>query len=253
MIKRIFLLCSTFFLAWAFYSFYLIISLFVSLISIISGQSYAHFDHHAANLQVKSERILNQVGQFDFVQRYNENTRIIFKNQRLFSNLFRVAPYALGYKSQFNILFCTEYVFPNTKNSVALASITFKNAIPRGIIGNKSLQKTSLDCKSALLEMYEGNSKNNPISYDAFIWISSDYIYEVNNVLTRNRLVNYSNELASFEEFILNNWKVELFKSNLIHSFLVAVSNGDFKIIFFDEELDTILRAPELKLMFLSN
>jgi hypothetical protein len=252
-LKRIFLLCSSFILAWALYSFYLIISLLVSLISIISGQTYANFDYHATNLQLKSERILNQVGQFDFFRRYDENTRIIFNNQSLFTNLLSVAPYTLGYKSSFNILFCTEHVFSNTKNSVALASISFKNAIPQGISGNKTLQKLTLDCKSTLLEMYEGNGKNNSISYDAFIWISSYYIDDIHNVLTRNRLEVDAKEPASFEEFILKNWKVELFKSNLIHSFLVAATSGDFKIMFFDEELDSALRAPELKLVVLPN
>jgi hypothetical protein len=49
-----------------------------------------------------------------------------------------------------------------------------------------------------------------------------------------NSLEVDSNEPASFEEFILKNWKVEIFKSNLIRSFLVAASNGDFKIKFFE-------------------
>jgi len=247
-LKRIFLLCSSFVLAWALYSFYLIISLVVSLISIISGQTYANFDYHATNLQLKSERILNQFGQFDFIQSYDENTRIVFSNQSLFTSLLSVSPYTLGYKSEFNILFCTEQVFPSTRNSVALASISFKNAIPHGKIENKTLQKLTLDCKSTLLEMYEGNGKNNSISYDAFIWISSNFIYDINNVLKRNSLEVNPKEPASFEEFILKNWKVEIFKSNLVHSFLVAASNGDFKIKFFDKELDGNLRSPKIKL-----
>jgi len=220
----------------------------VSFISIISGQAHANFDYHATNLQLKSEKILNQVGKFDFVQRYDENSRIIFNNQSLFTNLLSVAPYTLGYESEFNILFCTEHVFPNTKNSVSLASISFKDAIPHGMNQNKTLHKITLDCKSTLSEMYESNVKNNSTIYDALIWISSGYIDSVTNILTKNRLDIDANEPASFEEFILKNWKVEFFQSNLVNSFLVAAVSGDFKIVFLNEDVDSILSAPELKL-----
>ena len=251
MLKRIFLLCSTFLIAWVSYIFYLIISLCVAFISITSGQAYGKFDYHAQNLESKTRQILSQLDHFGFVNGYNENVRLVFANQRSITNLLSVTPYLLGYKEDFKILFCTDHVFESSKKSVALASIVFRNAIPKGMVDRDLIQKNTTDCNSVLLEMYARNGGDDSKNYDAFIWISSNFLKDITEVLMRNNLDNGSSLPMSFEFFILKYWKVEFFNSSLIHSSMLAISNGDFKIKFFDQGLDSQFDSSNLKLAFL--
>jgi len=249
---RIFLFCSSLVIAWFLYIFYLILALCVSFISITSGQAYGNFDYHAKNLELKSGRILNQIEHFGFVSEHSNIAKIVLSNQSSFTDLLSIAPYLLGYQQEFKILFCTDHVFESGRESIELASIVFRNMIPQAITNPNLPKKNTKECNPALLEIYARNGDGDSINYDAFIWISNDLIKDINDVLIMNHLDDNSSLPKSFESFILKNWKVEYINSSLFYSILMAVSNGSFKIKFFDNDLDNQLVSSKLKLVLLS-
>ena len=69
-------------------------------------------------------------------------------------------------------------------------------------------------------------------NYDAFIWIPSNFLKDINYVLIRDNLDNGSSLPMSIEAFIIKHWKDEFFNISLVYASLLATSNGDFKIKF---------------------
>jgi len=246
--KRISIIFSTIIIAFTLYFFYLILSFSVSFISITSGQAYGRFDEHAKNLEVKSKIILSELNHFKFIRNYNDNTKIVFENQNSITKLLNVTPYVLGYKDDFKILFCTEYSFNSKNKLVSFASIGFKNSIPFEIYRKDSLRINRADCNSALLEAQSINGSNRSRNYDAFIWISKNLIQNIKVDIAKTNFDENSKSAQSFEEFILNNWKVENLDKSLINSFLVDALNADLKIRFSDRELDRVLDTTKLQL-----
>ena len=89
-------------------------------------------------------------------------------------------------------------------------------------------------------------------NYDAFIWIPSSFLKDINYVLIRDNLDNGSSLPMSFEAFFIKYWKGGFFNISLVYTSLLATSNVDFKIKFFDKSLNSQFDSSKFKLAFLS-
>lgn len=87
-------------------------------------------------------------------------------------------------------------------------------------------------------------------NYDAFIWIPSNFLKDINYVLIRDNLDNGSDLPMFFEAFIIKYWKGEFFNISLVYASLLATSNGDFKIKFFDKGLNSQFDSSKFNWLF---
>jgi hypothetical protein len=242
-------------LAFFAFVFYLIISIFVALITLTSiDQSATEFDRSAQLLSHKSGQILDGMSYLDFLFTNQKIVNDVLQNRREITRMINVAPYILGFKNISNVVLCSDNNEYNQSESVAYLS--FKNAIPTDkLVDNNSAQYLTGSCEDFFKRIVE-TSQNYSIDryslfqdYDVLVWISPEILSDFISISNFNNTDKSSNSSSNlFTQIILNGWQVENFSIEYVSMTTSIFKTKGVKFKFADQYLSSLLSNSHLSL-----
>jgi len=242
-------------LAFFAFVFYLIISIFVALITLTSiDQSATEFDRSAQLLSHKSGQILDGMSYLDFLFTNQKIVNDVLQNRQEITRMINVAPYILGFKNISNVVLCSDNNENNELESVAYLS--FKNAIPTDkLVDNNSAQYLTGSCDNLFKRIVE-TSQNYSIDqyslfqdYDVLIWISPEILSNFINISNFDHTDKSSNRSSNrFTQIILNGWQAENFSSEYARIATSIFKTKGVKFKFADQYLSNLLSNSPLSL-----
>ena len=253
--KRIYIGTSIVLLSFFAFVFYLIISVFVALITLTSiDQSATKFDGSAKLLSQKSGQILDGMNHLNFLFTNHKVIDDVLQNRQEITRMMNFAPYVLGFRNTSNVVLCSDNYENNKSPSVAYLS--FKDAIPTDkLAGNNRMQHLTGRCEDFFLRIVQGtqNYSNDPYSlfneYDVLIWISPEILSNFINISNFNDADKSSNRSSNpFTQIILNGWQVENFNKEYVNMTILTLKNRGVKFKFADQYLTNLLSNSHLSL-----
>jgi hypothetical protein len=230
--------------------FYLIISIFVSLITIASiDQSATEFDKSATELSQKSGQVLQGLNHLKFLFANNQSVVQILDNRLQITEIIMLAPYVFGFNNASNVVLCSELKDSQGSQSVSIAYLNFQNGIPTDNLSDGAIKKFVFSsCKDFFPQLIQSNndkfndryrSFNN---YDVLVWIQPDVLNKfisISGVESADTNANSSSDW--FTQQILKSWQAENFGQGHVSLGISALQNKSVKLKFMDQYLNSFL------------